>query len=102
MKSKRLIQRELERRALRFRRNRSERIFAVFPTLPRLCSFLHFVQHQALQLVRTLKLILGAATERSSVHEQLIEQQVEQEQPRVPRPRPLTLRPAAAHLAPPA
>lgn len=82
--------------------NRAFRIFAATLSLPQLRAFLHIVQYQALQLVRNLKLILATTTAQPFVHVQLLERQVRQEESRTPRPRPLALRPAAAHLAPPA
>lgn len=81
---------------------RAFRIFSITLILAHLQAFLHFSQNQALQLIRTLNLILAAVTDRSLTHEQLIERQVKQERPRTFRPRPLALRPAAPHLAPPA
>ena len=81
---------------------RAFRIFAATLTLAYLCAFLQFGRHQALQLVRKLKLILASASTHPLVHVQLLELQVRQEESRTPRPRALTLRPAAPHLAPPA
>lgn len=82
--------------------SRAFRGFARTPSLSRLRGLLHYGQYQALQLARNTKLVLAATTAQSSVHVQLLEQQVRQEEFRTPRPRPLVLRPAAAHLAPPA
>lgn len=81
---------------------RAFRIFAITLALTHLRAFLHFVQHQALQLVLKLKLILAAASDHSLVHHQLIERQDRQKRPRTPWPRPLALWPAAPQLAPPA
>lgn len=78
------------------------RIFAATLTLTHLQHFLRFVHFRALALAQQLGLLLAAVMTPVLTAEALATQQTARERSLIPRLRPLTLRPAAPHLAPPA